>query len=132
LRSLGALAFLAAFFSSSRYRFSNLLGILLGLPFLVFLLYHWWMPFLLGYGFWYNGASYVPSLRVQSVEKAIKLFTKEWGSSVNILPRLHSSDLFVDLTHITLTILVVLALYFSVRALYAKKKSRETDRPKTE
>jgi hypothetical protein len=46
----------------------------------------------------------------------LKAWAKEYQSSIRVMPLLHDTPFFVDLGNILLTILVVLAYYYSLRA----------------
>jgi hypothetical protein len=125
----GVPALLAALCLSTRWRPLMTIGLLcFGLPYLAMILYHWWIPYLFGCcGFWYHGASYA-GLRTNSTSlakrllktptQALKLFQAEYQSSINLLPTIHkASPLFVDLTNIVLTFLVVAAVYYSLKGI---------------
>src|SRR5690242_11270515 len=91
---------------------------LLGLPFLLFPVYHFWVPYMFNCcSFWHNGATYKAGVKPLSVSKGLSAFTQEYGESINLLPTIHAKDpVFVDLTNIILTVAVVLAYAFSLMA----------------
>lgn len=103
-----------------RWRVLIFLGLLLGVPFLAFPLYHFWFPYLFDCcSFWHlNNGTYRAEGKASTLKKSYALFTKEYGSSINLLPTLHDKNpIFVDITNIVLTVVVLLAFYFSLKAL---------------
>ncbi|ELR25328.1 uncharacterized protein ACA1_291060 [Acanthamoeba castellanii str. Neff] len=127
LTHLGTLAFVVAVLQLTRKRLLMALGLLLGLPFVWWVLYHCWVPYLFDCNsLWHHGGSYrhfdFKSMAWKSgVDYAkpkvmLRAWAKEYRDSIRVVPLLHDSPFFVDLGSMLLTALLVLAYYYSLKA----------------
>lgn len=65
----------------------------------------------------HQGMHWKPDVDYPTPSRMMKAWAREYRDSIRIMPLLHDSPFFVDLTNVMLTILVVLAYYYSLKAL---------------
>merc|ERR1711879_36682 len=138
LAHLGTLAFVVAVLQLTRKRLFMALGLLLGLPFVWWVLYHCWVPYLFDCNsLWHHGGSYrhfdfksmawKTGIDYAKPKVMLKAWAKEYRDSIRVVPLLHDSPFFVDLGSMLLTALLVLAYYYSLKAFVWPRDGCDAD-----